>query len=117
VSERAKTRVVSAQDRAQVRAMALARIAESLGPPENWPHSLSSLVNACLDSPFPLALHWGSEYILIYNDAWAPYAGDKHPWALGQPGREVWPEIWDIIGPQFEAVRTHDDGIWSEDRL
>jgi signal transduction histidine kinase len=70
-----------------------------------------------LDSPFPIALYWGPEYILIYNTAWSPIAGDKHPWALGRPGREVWPEIWDIIGPEFDAVLTRGEGIWSEDRL
>ena len=45
-----------------------------------------------------LALRVG-EYILNYNTAWSPITGDKHPQALGRPGREVWPEIWDIIGP------------------
>jgi hypothetical protein len=37
--------------------------------------------------------------------------------ALGRPGREVWPEIWDIIGPEFDAVLTRGEGIWLEDRL
>jgi hypothetical protein len=28
----------------------------------------------------------------------------KHPKALGASGHEIWPEIWDIIGPVLNAV-------------
>ena len=36
------------------------------------------------------------------------FLGTKHPWALGRPAREVWPEIFDIIGPLLK--RTHQSG-------
>jgi hypothetical protein len=30
--------------------------------------------------------------------------GNKHPRAMGARGRDVWPEIWHIIGPMLEGV-------------
>ena len=41
---------------------------------------------------------WGPELIQLYNDAYRQTMGpERHPSALGQPGRECWREIWDII--------------------
>src|SRR3569623_282900 len=62
------------------------------GPPEGWPQSLRSALSICLGSSFQIAIYWGPELALLYNDAWSPILGRKHPQALGRPGREVWPE-------------------------
>jgi PAS domain S-box-containing protein len=70
-----------------------------------------------LNSRYPIALYWGPELALIYNDAWSPIPGGKHPWALGRPAREVWPEIWETIGPLFDKVMTSAEGVWQEDEL
>ena len=40
----------------------------------------------------------------LYNDAYLPIAGTKHPWALGRAAREVYPEAWDFVGPMFDEV-------------
>ena len=69
-----------------------------------WPQSLKTSVIICLNSRFPVLVWWGPELVKIYNDAYRPLIGTKHPWALGSPGREVWPEIWDIIGPMLSQV-------------
>ena len=76
------------------------------GPIANWPQSLRSAVSICLGSSFQIAIYWGPDLALIYNDDWSPILGSKHPWALGRPAREVWPEIWDTIGPLFDSVMT-----------
>jgi signal transduction histidine kinase len=89
----------------------------SLGPPEGWPQSLRSAISICLGSSFPIAIYWGRELALLYNDAWSPIAGDKHPWALGRPGREVWPEIWDTIGPSFQQVMATGKAAGAQDQL
>jgi PAS domain S-box-containing protein len=73
----------------------------SLGSIDIWPQSLSSALSICLNSNFPIAIYWGKELVLLYNEAWSPILGEKHPWALGQPARKVWPEIWNDIEPQF----------------
>lgn len=75
-----------------------------LGSPEHWEQSLKTSVSICLNSNFPIAIYWGEDLTLIYNDAWSPIPGSKHPWALGKPAREVWSEIWDNIEPEFKKA-------------
>ena len=81
-----------------------------LGGADNWKQSLRSALSICLSSNFPIGIYWGKELILLYNDAWSPIPGDKHPWALGRPAKEVWPEIWDAIEPQFEKAFSGEAG-------
>ncbi|HVZ72099.1 MAG TPA: ATP-binding protein [Polyangia bacterium] len=88
-----------------------------LGPVDGWPQSLRSALSICLGSGFPIAIYWGPALALLYNDAWSPIPGSKHPWALGREAREVWPEIWDTIGPMFEQVMTKGEATYSEDGL
>ncbi len=88
-----------------------------LGPPPEWPQSLRTAVGICLSSRFPILLWWGPELVMIYNDAYRPMLGQKHPRALGAPGREVWGEIWDVIGPMLEQVMTGGGATWSVDQL
>lgn len=87
------------------------------GPVGTWSPALRSAVGICLGSRFPIVLYWGPTRALIYNDAWSPVPGNKHPWALGRPGWEVWAEIWDIIGPMFDHVMTTGEATWSDDQL
>jgi hypothetical protein len=55
---------------------------------------------------------------MLYNDSWRPVLGaTKHPSGLGRPGREVWPEIWDIIGEQMHSVMQSGIATWSDDLL
>ena len=82
----------------------------SLGAVEAWPQSLRSAISICLNSNFPIAIYWGKDLTLLYNDAWSPIPGNKHPWALGKPAKEVWPEIWDAIGPQFKKAFQGEPG-------
>jgi PAS domain S-box-containing protein len=85
--------------------------ATPLGQPEHWPLELRFALSICLDSSVPTSIYWGPDLRLIYNDAWAPIPAEKHPWALGRPAREVWPDIWDVIGPQFAQVLEHGEGF------
>ena len=89
----------------------------TLGLPAVWPQSLRSAISICLGTTFPIAIYWGPDLSLIYTDAWAPIPGTKHPWALGRPGRDVWPEIWSDIGPLFEKVQQSGEGVWQQDQL
>lgn len=76
----------------------------SLGKTDSWSQSLKVALSICLNSNFPIAIYWGKELILFYNDAWSSIPGEKHPWALGQPAKKVWPEIWNDIEPQFQKA-------------
>ena len=75
-----------------------------LGPSETWPPNLTLVVNLMLASGFPMAVRWGSDFVMIYNDGYRPILGDKHPRALGLPFREVWPEVQMQLGPLHEAI-------------
>ncbi|MGF9762204.1 PAS domain-containing protein [Microvirga sp. 0TCS3.31] len=76
----------------------------SLGPIATWPESLKGLVNLVLAAPLPMNLLWGPELIQIYNDAYAPIMGLKHPAGLGQPAAECWHEVWEVAGPLYVRV-------------
>ncbi|MBD2113545.1 MULTISPECIES: PAS domain S-box protein [Cyanophyceae] len=87
------------------------------GAVEQWPQSLRSTLSICLNSRFPMAIYWGPDCWLLYNDAWRPIVGDKHPWSLGRPADEVWPEIWDDISPDFARVFATGEGVFYSDTL
>ena len=89
-----------------------------LGPPERWPQSLRSAVSILLPSTAQIILFWGPEFVVLYNDAYRPVFGGKHPRALGLPGREAWSEIWDsVLHELLEGVRTTGKAFGARDRL
>ncbi|CAN5287585.1 hypothetical protein BH09BAC1_BH09BAC1_28970 [soil metagenome] len=90
-----------------------------VGEPNTWSVSLCTMVATVLSSRFPMLLWWGDEMIQFYNDAYRPSLGNngKHPMALGQKAIDCWPEIWDIIHPLIQQVRTTGKATWSEDQL
>jgi PAS domain S-box-containing protein len=89
----------------------------ALGPPEGWPTSLRTMVGVVLGSRFPMLLWWGPALLQIYNDGYRPILGDKHPRAFGAPGRDVWSEIWHIIGPMADSILDGGPPTWSEHLL
>jgi signal transduction histidine kinase/FixJ family two-component response regulator len=88
-----------------------------IGDPEQWPQSLRTATSMCLNSRFPILIWWGPQLVKIYNDSYVPMLGSKHPRSLGSPGREVWPEIWDVIGPMLDSVMREGTATWSKDQL
>jgi len=87
-----------------------------LGDPSTWPVCILASLSICLNSGFPISIYWGKDYHLLYNDAYRVIAGDKHPHILGQPRSEAWPESWDSVKPQFDAVINYGKSIRNEDR-
>ncbi|MGH7057201.1 MAG: PAS domain S-box protein, partial [Acetobacteraceae bacterium] len=89
--------------------------ATPLGPIEAWSPALRMMVTFLLANRFPLLLWWGPDYISIYNDAYRPVLGTKHPWALGRPVRECWSEIWDVLKPLVDTPFNAGPATWMED--
>ncbi len=70
-----------------------------LGPPDSWPPELATAVSMVLSSTFPMFLAWGAQQVFLYNDAYIPVLGNKHPSAFGELFHRVWWEIWHDLGP------------------
>lgn len=91
--------------------------ATSLGPLDGWPQNLKTAVRIMLTSRQPMFIWWGNELINLYNDAYQGFLGRKHPAALGRPADEVWPEVWDQVGPRARFVLYHHEGTYDESLL
>ena len=88
-----------------------------LGPIAEWSDALVVLVNMMLANQHPMILFWGDDLTQFYNDSAISVLGpDKHPQSLGEPGREVWSEVWHVVGGQIEEARG-GSSIWKEDLL
>ena len=89
----------------RARCRAIDWAATPLGAVAGWPAALRLAVRVCFDSGFAKCIYAGPELVLIYNDAFRRALGaPKHPSALGRPAREVWPEIWTQLGPEFAKL-------------
>jgi len=86
-----------------------------LGPSDAWSPALRTTVGLMMANRFPMLLWWGSDYISLYNDAYIPVLGLKHPTALGLPVRECWSEIWDILKPLIDTPFNGGPSTWIED--
>mgnify|MGYP002623647730 FL=1 len=101
---------------AHIRAFAWSK--HPLGPPEAWPQALRTVVRLMLNTGHPMYIFWGPELYCFYNDAYSHSIGpERHPKSLGRPGREVWDEIWDIIGPQIDQVMSGGGATWNVNAL
>lgn len=76
----------------------------SLGPRERWPESLKTAVGVVLHSRVPMVILWGTEGVMIYNDAYSAFAGGRHPELLGSNVREGWPEVADFNDNVMKVV-------------
>lgn len=88
-----------------------------LGPVCTWPQSLRAATNIILSSRYAMFIWWGPELVNLYNDAYRPFLGKKHPEAMGQSARDVWSEIWDQIGPRTDAVLQHGEATFDDSLL
>ena len=64
-----------------------------------------------LHNHFGMLLWWGPQFVQIYNDAYRPVLGDKHPRAMGQPICECWAEVFAHHGPDGRAAVPRRPGL------
>jgi PAS domain S-box-containing protein len=88
-----------------------------LGPIEAWSKELVTIVNLTLASSSPARTMWGPQLILIYNDAYRPIPGPRHPSALGKSAREVYSESWSVVGPLLEEALATGKTVFHEKLL
>lgn len=87
-----------------------------LGARDDWSPALLTTVELLLRSKAEIILFWGTDFVALYNDAYAPTIGNKHPHALGRPAREHWAELWDDLHPLLEGVRASGRTFSARDR-
>lgn len=85
-----------------------------LGPGQKWPQSLHTAVSILLNFHYPAAIYWSCKFICLYNDAYIPFVGDKHPQTLGQTITRTQPQLWSQIGPVLQKVMETKQGVWCE---
>ncbi|CAG8582437.1 8117_t:CDS:10 [Paraglomus occultum] len=76
-----------------------------LGPIDNWPFWLKSVVHLCLHAVIPITVYIGPERRMIYNQMWRPIFQADHPdVALGKSGLEFYPDAHEQLDPLFKAA-------------
>ncbi|MGC9742821.1 PAS domain-containing protein [Pseudomonas capeferrum] len=76
----------------------------AIGDRAHWPVGLEHAFAFLLTSDLPSAILWSSDRVLLYNEAWTPAMGHRHPRALGQPAHDVWTAVWARVVSQLDAV-------------
>lgn len=67
--------------------------ATPLGSIRRWPECLKTAIAIVLRSQVPMVLLWGEDGTLLYNDAYAVFAGGRHPGLLGRKMSDARPEL------------------------
>jgi PAS domain S-box-containing protein len=75
----------------------------SVGPIGTWPGHLRAAVATLLSAPVPMAMFVGPDGVMLYNAAYVPIAGHRHPATLGAPIGVAWPEVADF---NARVIRT-----------
>lgn len=65
---------------------------------------LKSVIDVVANAPFPMFIVIGVDRRLIYNEAYIPILGSRHPSALGRPFFEVWPEVGEQVAPIIDEA-------------
>jgi serine phosphatase RsbU (regulator of sigma subunit)/PAS domain-containing protein len=78
--------------------------ATPLGGEEHWSPTLRTAVSTVLNSRFAMLLMWGPQLVMVYNDAYAPTLGERHPSALGRRVPDVWGDVWTDIKAMIDEV-------------
>ena len=89
--------------------------ATPLGASHDWSQSLRTTVAIMLRSAYPMILTWGEQLVMLYNDAFIPTLGAKHPRALGGLLSDEFAEVWDDVGPMQHSVLAGGPSVWAED--
>lgn len=81
-----------------------------------WSAALKTTFGSMIAAPHQIVLFWGPDYIALYNEAYAPTIGQKHPDAFGRPARLYWSELWDDLRPLLDQVRHGGEAVFVKDR-
>jgi len=109
------TRLAGGEMAERVRAFDWSRT--SIGALDAWSPSLRLAVDMILATNFPMALRWGPDFVLIYNDAYAPALRGRHPEALGARLDQTSPDFQASIRAFHEDILTGASGGFAFEKM
>jgi hypothetical protein len=89
--------------------------ATPLGPVAGWPDELRAAIRTVMPSRVPMVIWWGARMTQLYNDAFTPLIGEKHPRAIGQDAADCYPESWAELGPLARSVLAGEGATYARD--
>ena len=87
-----------------------------LGVRSDWPQSLRTALGMVLSNHFPMAILWGTDRVVLYNDTCAVLVADKHPQAMGQSAHDVWPQLSVFNRVLIGQVLTQGEAVYLQDQ-
>jgi PAS domain S-box-containing protein len=75
-----------------------------LGPRAAWPTVLEQTLSLVLSAGVPMAILWGEDGLVLHNNAYADFVGQRHSAFLGRPISEAWPELAALNSRVVKAV-------------
>jgi PAS domain S-box-containing protein len=78
--------------------------ATAIGPIGDWAPEMKAVLAFVLRSPTPIVTLWGEKGVMIYNDAYRAFAGNRHPALLGSNVLEGWHEVADFNANVLQKV-------------
>lgn len=76
--------------------------------------AVKAVIKMIMASPFPMFVLMGPTRNLIYNDAYIPILGARHPQARGRPYFEIWPEVRSVIEPVIDRAFGGQASLFEE---
>ncbi|KAK4178882.1 hypothetical protein QBC36DRAFT_344225 [Triangularia setosa] len=85
--------------------------ATPLGPQKSWSSRLEQTFNQILVDSRPIALYWGPEYTMIYNEAYSKLCGSRHPEMLGMSVEDAWHGAGKMLKDTMRSFSLKQRGI------
>ncbi len=78
---------------------------------------IRGVVDTIAEAPFPMFMVIGPDRRLVYNEAYIPILGARHPSALGKPFFEVWPEVVEEVTPVIDEAFAGHSTLFQDMRV
>jgi signal transduction histidine kinase len=89
----------------------------AMGALARWPAHVRSATAIMLRSRVPIVMLWGEPGVMVYNDAYSVFAGERHPALLGSDVREGWPEVADFNDNVMKVGLAGDNLSYEDQEL
>ena len=90
--------------------------ATPIGGLDAWPAEMKAVLAFVLHSPTPMVTLWGDTGVMIYNDAYREFAGNRHPALLGSNVLEGWHEVADFNANVLQKVYREGGTLTYQDQ-